>query len=92
MEFGPALIGWAFAFWDPDRISLPPDSPSIRVFGPSKWMSARYFSMPTNRIRGIMRLPETTVNTLLKCGANLVRRTDQPRWGSFQSGRTKWQV
>lgn len=39
-----------------------------------------YFAMPTNRIRGIVRLPETTLHMLVKRGANLDSASSERIW------------
>ena len=39
-----------------------------------------YFDMPTNRIRAIVRLPETTAHMLIKRGANLDSAASERIW------------
>lgn len=39
-----------------------------------------YFNVPTNRIRAIVRLPETTAHTLVKRGANIDAAASERIW------------
>lgn len=39
-----------------------------------------YFNVPSNRIRGIVRLPETTAHTLVKRGANIDAAASERIW------------
>jgi putative toxin-antitoxin system antitoxin component (TIGR02293 family) len=42
--------------------------------------ASAYFNVPTNRIRAIVRLPETTAHTLVKRGANIDAAASERIW------------
>lgn len=42
--------------------------------------TSAYFNVPTNRIRAIVRLPETTAHTLVKRGANIDAAASERIW------------
>lgn len=77
----PARAGFAGILQD-----LTSDQPraigAIRAGFPASILKevSQYFDVPVNRIRTIIRLPETTAHTLVKRGANMDVATSERIW------------
>lgn len=75
--------GRAFASILQDLVSDRPRAiEAIRAGFPASILkeAGQYFDVPANRIRAIIRLPETTAHALVKRGANLDTATSERLW------------